>query len=85
MRHSIEIPIEMFFDLVTLTFTYELDLDILPLDLHTKIQVCMSVNSAVRVVTHRKTDDAKTVTPNMSQTWGVMNWLLPGVVIKLRS
>ena len=30
--------------------------DILPRDLHTKIQVCMSVRLAVRVVTHRHTD-----------------------------
>ena len=38
-----------------LTLTYELDLDILPLDHHAKIQVCMSVRSAVIVVTHRHT------------------------------
>ncbi len=36
--------------------THELDLDILPLDLHAKIQVSMSVRSAVRVLTHRRTD-----------------------------
>ncbi len=47
------------FDLVTLT--YELDLNILPPDLHAKIQVCMSdsVRLVVRVVTdthiHRHT------------------------------
>ena len=29
--------------------TYDLDLDILPLGVHAKIQVCMSVHSAVRV------------------------------------
>ncbi len=36
-----------------MTLTYELDLDILPLDVHAKIQVCMFVRSAVRV---RQTD-----------------------------
>ncbi len=58
-----------------MTLTYELDLDILPLDLHAKIQVCMSVRSAVRVVTDGQTDgqthDVKTITPDTSQTWGV--------------
>ncbi len=39
-----------------MTLTFELDLDVLPLDLHTKIQVCMSVRLAVRVVTHTHTD-----------------------------
>ncbi len=38
-----------------MTLIFELDLDILPLDLHTEIQVCMSVRLAVRVVTHRQT------------------------------
>ncbi len=50
---------------------YDLDLDILPLDLHTKNQVRVSVRSAVRVVTHTDTgtvrhtytDDVKTITP----------------------
>ncbi len=37
------------FDLVTLS--YKLTLDIFPLDLHAKIQVRMSVCSAVRAVT----------------------------------
>ena len=64
---------QAFFDLVTLTLTYKLDLDILPLDLHAKIQVCMSARSAMRVVTHahRHTHDVKTITPIMSETWGV--------------
>ena len=48
-----------FSDLVTLTFdltlTYKLDLDILPLDLHAIIQVCMSVRSTMRVVTDTQT------------------------------
>ncbi len=38
-----------------MTLTFELDLDIFPLDLHTKIQVCMSVRLAMRVVTHTQT------------------------------
>ncbi len=50
-----------------MTLTYILDLDIRPLYLHAKIQVCMFVRSAARVVTDtqtdRKTDDAKTITP----------------------
>ena len=45
-----------------MTLTYKFDLDILPLDLHTKTQVCMSVHSAVTVVTLRQTDDATTIT-----------------------
>ena len=45
-------PNELFFDLVTLTF----DLDILPPDLHAKIQVCTSVRSAVRAVTDAHTN-----------------------------
>ncbi len=43
-------------DLWPMTLTYKLDLDILPLDLHAEIQVCMSVRSAMRVVTHTHTD-----------------------------
>ena len=38
-----------------MTLSYKLDLDIHPLDLHTKIQVCMSVCLAVRVVTRTHT------------------------------
>ncbi len=38
-----------------MTLTFKLDLDIRPLDLHTEIQVCMSVRLAVRVVTDRQT------------------------------
>ena len=64
-------------DLWPMTLTYKLDLDILPLDLHAKIQVCTSVRSVVRVVTdrqthtHTQTYDVKTITPDMSETWGV--------------
>ena len=48
-----------------MTLTYELDLDILPPDQHTKDQVCMFVRSAMRVFTDRQTDtdDVKTITP----------------------
>ena len=47
-----------------MTLTFELDLDILPLDLHGEIQVHKSVRSAVRVrQTDRITQDAKTITP----------------------
>ena len=52
-----------------MTLTYDLDLDILPLDLHVKILVHTSVRSAGIV---RLTDDAKIITPNMSHMWGVI-------------
>ncbi len=59
-----------------MTLTFKLDLDILPFDLHTEIQVCMSDRLAMRVVTHRHThthtDNVKTIIPGTSQTWGVM-------------
>ncbi len=46
-----------------MTLTYELDLDILPLDLHTKIQVRMSIRVAgISRRTHRHTHDVKTIT-----------------------
>ncbi len=58
-----DVPMHIFWpndlDLWPMTLTYELDLDILPLELHAKIQVCMSVRSA-RIVrrtdTHTHTD-----------------------------
>ena len=54
-------------DIWPMTLSFKLDLDILPLDLHTKNQVCMSFCSAVRVVTDgwtdRHTDNVKTITP----------------------
>ncbi len=75
-------------DLWPMTLTFELVLDILPLDLHTEIQVCMSVRLAVRVVTHRHTDThTDTQTHRRCQnyynrhvtyvTWGVMirHWI----------
>ncbi len=56
-------------DLWPMTLIYDFDLDILPLDQHAKIKVCMSVRSVVRVVTHRQTDkqtdNVKTITPIM--------------------
>ncbi len=55
-----------------MTLTYELDLDILQLDLHAKIQVCMSVRSAgIARRTDRHTNDVKTITPITSETWDV--------------
>ncbi len=54
-----------------MTLTFELGLDILPLDLHAKIQVCMSVRSSVRARhthTHTQTDHAKTTTPDAKTT-----------------
>ncbi len=39
-----------------MTMTYILNLDILPLDLHDKCQVCMSLRLAARVVTERPTE-----------------------------
>ncbi len=42
-------------DLWPMTLTFEFNLDILPLDLHAKIQVCMSVRFAMRVVTDGQT------------------------------
>ena len=59
---------------------HELVLHILPLNPHAKIQVCMSVCSPRRVRrthTRRRTPtdvrytDVKTITPDMSHTWGV--------------
>ncbi len=51
-----------------MTLTFKLDLDILPLDSHTKIQGCTFVRSPLRArhtdrQTDRQTDDAKTITP----------------------
>ena len=53
--------------------TYELDLDILPLDLHVKMQVRMAVRSARRA-RHRCTDNVKTVA--LSADAGCKNSLL---------
>ncbi len=77
-RNAIEITKNVFFTLLPwpMTLTYKLDLDLLPLDLPAKIQVCMSVHSTVTVRradgrTDRQTDDAKTITPITSEMWGV--------------
>ncbi len=48
-------PLKCFLTLWPWPLTYILDLNILPLDLHAKIQVRMSVCLAVRVVTDRQT------------------------------
>ncbi len=57
-----------------MTLTYKLELDILPLDLQSKIQVRTSVCLAVTEVKHTHTDghtdDIKTITPITSETWG---------------
>ncbi len=57
-----EFPLKkkIFFDLVTLTF--ELDLDILPLDIHAKIQVC-SVMRVRRTDRHTYPHNVKSITP----------------------
>ena len=53
-----------------MTSTYELDLDILPLDLHAKIQVYMSVRMAgIERRTDGKTHHVKTITPDTSETY----------------
>ncbi len=63
-----------------MTLTFKLDRYVLPLELYAKIiQVCVSFRSAMRVVltdTHKHrhnilTDHVKTITPVMSQMWGV--------------
>ena len=54
-------------DLWPMTFIFELDLDILRQDLHTKCKVCTLVFSdkrARRKHTHRRTDNVKTITPS---------------------
>ena len=48
-----------------MTLIFELDLDILPIDLHTENQLCMSVSLPVRArQTDRQNDDGKTITPH---------------------
>ena len=60
-----------------MTVTFELDLYILPLDLHAKIQAYSSVCSAVRArQAHLHTNDVKTITPNTSQMWGVIIFMI---------
>ncbi len=80
MEHTTEHFWPRDLDLWPMTLTYELDLDILPLDVHAKIQVCMSVRSAVRVrrkdghthtQTHRQCQNY--YTRHVSETWGVIS------------
>ncbi len=55
-----------------MSMTFELDLDILLLYLHAKTQVSTSERLVVRVVTHRRTHDVRTITSeHVTQTWGV--------------
>ncbi len=70
-----------------MTLTFELDLDILPLDLHAEIQVGMSVRLAVREVTHTQTHthtDRQTMSKLLHPllTRGVMIGLRRGVFSK---
>ncbi len=58
-----------------MTLTYKLELDILRLDIHAKIKVCMYVCLARRVRrthTDRQTHDVNTITPDTSETWCVI-------------
>ncbi len=71
-------------DLWPMTLTFKLDLDILPLDLHTEIQVCMSVRLAVRVVTHTQTHKRcqNYYTRHVTYvTWGVKKQSPPNIII----
>ncbi len=55
-----------------MTLTDKLDLNIHPLDLHDKLQVCMSV-PLVKRKRRTHTDDVKTsITPTTSEAWGVV-------------
>ena len=83
-QKSMEYTTEHFWprDLWPMTLTCQLDLDILPLDIHAKIQVCLSVCSAVRV---RQTDThtmPKNITTDMSETviilrlWYLVKYML---------
>ncbi len=63
--------------------TYQLDLDILPLEFKAKIQVRISIRSAVRLVTDRQTHDVKTITPDASQTWGVIMYKFKRVCLAI--
>ena len=49
-----------------MTFPFTFDIDILPLDLNAKMQVCPS---SYESDTDAHTDDVKTITPDTSQTW----------------
>ncbi len=55
LRTQWNVPLNIFLTSWPWPLTYKLDLDIIPLDLHAKIPVCMSVRSAVREVTDTNT------------------------------
>ncbi len=55
-----------------MTLTFKLDLDILSPDLHSEIQVCPFSRERGNAQTGTHTDDVKTITPDTSQTWGVI-------------
>ncbi len=84
LRSQLSNPMNIFLpcDLWPMTLTYKLDLDILPLDLHAKIQMCMSMYV-----------DVKTITPDTSETWGVKmkctptldhGWILHMILDRIR-
>ena len=52
-----------------MALTYKVDLDILPFDLHAKIQVRTSVRSAMRVITDRQTHARDVVKTISSQNY----------------
>ena len=67
-----------------MTLTYKLDLDILPLYLHAEIQVnsvCLFGRECGNRHTDTHTDNVKTITPDTSQTWGVMKQIVGGLYI----
>ncbi len=70
--------------------TYDLDLLTWPRCLEAKIQVSMSVRSLRRArQTHRHTNDVKTVTPDLLQTWGVKMilevWVMDKITMPVQS
>ena len=75
---SLRCPLIQFWISWPSPLTYDLDLDILSLDLHTQIQVYMSVRLAgiarwTDTQTHRHIDDVKTITPDTWRMWSVTN------------
>ncbi len=82
-KHFIEIPIETFLTSWPWPLTHDLwpiNLTYIPFHLTympTFKPVCLSVWPWEWEQTDTHTDDVRTITPDMSQTWGVMNTLLP--------
>ncbi len=74
-------------DLWPMKLTFNLGLDILTLDLHAGIQICMSVRLGARVVTNRHTytDDVKTISIGKSQTWSVIKKFQHKIIILLET